>query len=162
MNERVALAKLVSVMLGSALSAAVLVGLPLSAAVLVGLPSGVASGDVVGVVMFTSVIAVVAAVLGAFLGFPAILVVDKVFPDSRLRHIFLAPFCAVFAWLVIEGGFARGGWDQIWASSFFWTEWAPRRMAAVVVIGLLAGTFYTVIWPRMRRILKADQSKQHG
>lgn len=66
MSERVIVAKLASVVLGSASSAALLVGLPL----------GRTSGTVAEGLIFTSIVALVSAALGAFLGLPAILIVD--------------------------------------------------------------------------------------
>ena len=131
-------AKLVSVMVGSAVSVAAIVGLPL----------GVTSGTVVEGLVFASIVSFVAAIFGAFIGLPSIMFVDRLLPAYRLRHIFIAPFCSVFAWLAIEGAFSRDGWHRIWSSSGFWIDWAPRRMVAVVIIGLLAGGVYTVIWPR--------------
>ena len=138
MSDRGVFAKLVSVMVGSAVSVATLVGLPL----------GMTSGTVVEGLVFASIVSFVAATFGAFIGLPAIMLIDWMLPGCRLRHIFIAPFCSVFVWLVIEGAFSRGGWGRIWASSSFWIDWAPRRVVAVIIIGLLAGGIYTVIWPR--------------
>lgn len=147
MRERVILAKLVSAMLGAALSAVLLVGLPL----------GIPSGTVVEGLIFTSIVALVATVSGGLLGLPAILIVDKLFPDSKLRHIIVAPFCSVFAWLVIEGAFSREGWHRIWASGSFWIDWAPRRVAIAILIGLLTGAIYTIIWPQVRRAFRVNE-----
>lgn len=147
MSERVILAKLASAMLGAALSAVLLVGLPL----------GMPSGTVVEGLIFTSIVALVAAVLGALLGLPAILIVDKLRPASRFRHIIVAPFCSVLAWLVIEGAFSRDGWQRIWSSGSFWIDWAPRRVAVAISIGLLTGIIYTIIWPRARRAFRVNE-----
>lgn len=147
MSERVILAKLISAVLGAALSAVLLVGLPL----------GIPSGTVAEGLIFISIVALVAAVLGAFLGLPAIIIVDKLLPDLRFRHIIVAPFCSVLGWLVIEGAFAREGWHRIWTSGSFWIDWAPRRVAVAILIGLLTGIIYTIIWPRARRALKVSE-----
>lgn len=146
--ERIAFSKLVSVVLASALSAIILVGLPL----------GMAVGTVVEGAIFASLAVVVGVVLGALIGFPAVLMIDKLFPRSRHRHVLLAPVCAVLAWLVIEGAFARGAWHQIWTSSSFWSDWAPRRMAAAIVLGLVAGGLYTIICPRVLGMLGVNKA----
>jgi hypothetical protein len=146
MNERLALSKVLSVALSSAVSASLLIGFPLS----------VMAGTIIETMIFTSIVGAVAAVLGVVLGFPVILVSDHFFPRIKFRHIAVAPVCAVMAWLVVEGAFSRDGWSRIWGGGSFWLEWAPKRLAVVVAVGLLAGLLYTAIWPRLRRKLRAD------
>lgn len=145
MNQRIALSKLLAVALSAGICGLLLIGLPLS----------VNAGTALQTVIFSSIIGMAAAAFGVVLGFPAILIVDALLPHAKFRHLALGAFCAVLAWLVVEGAFARGAWNNIWASSNFWLEHAPRRLAAFAIIGLLAGLLYAVIWPRLLRKLTA-------
>jgi len=65
---------------------------------------------------------------------------------------FLAANCAAY-WA------ARDAWNNIWASSTFWIERAPRRLAAFATIGLLAGILYSFIWPSLLRKLTAAKDR---
>jgi len=142
-NPRIALSKILAVALSAGIAGALLIGAPL----------GVTAGTALESIYFSSIIGIVAAVFGVILGFPAILTADAFFPHAKLRHVALGAVCAVLAWLVVEGAFARGAWNNIWASGSFWLNWAPKRVAAFVVIGLVGGVLYTLIWPRLLRAL---------
>lgn len=143
MDQRIALSKILAVALSAGIAGALLIGVPFS----------VAAGTALETVCFSSIIGIVAAAVGVILGFPAILTADAFFPHAKLRHVALGAVCSVLAWLVVEGAFARGAWNNIWASNSFWLKWAPKRVAAFLVIGLVAGVLYTIIWPRLLQAL---------
>lgn len=143
MNQRLALSKILAVALCAGICGSLLIGLPLSINI----------GTALETVYFSSIIGMVAAAFGAVLGFPAILFVDAFLPNVKFRHVALGAFCAVIAWLVIEGAFARDAWNNIWTSSNFSLERAPKRFAAFAIIGLLSGLLYAFIWPRLLRKL---------
>jgi uncharacterized protein YacL len=140
-NQRLALSKILAVALSAGICGLLLIGLPLS----------VNAGTEIETIYFSSIIGMVAAIFGVVVGFPAILIVDAVLPHAKFRHVALGAFCAVLAWLIVEGAFARDAWNNIWASSTFWIERAPRRLAVFAVIGLLAGILYSLIWPSLLR-----------
>lgn len=148
-NQRVTLSKILAVALSAGITGALLIGVPFS----------VTAGTALETVYFSSIIGIVAAVFGVILGFPAILAADAFFPHAKRRHVALGAVCAVLAWLVVEGAFARGAWNNIWASSSFWLNWAPKRVAAFVIIGLVAGVLYMLIWPRLLRALTRREQK---
>lgn len=147
MNQRIAFSKILAVGLSTGICGSLLIGLPLSINI----------GTALETVCFSLITGMVAAAFGVVLGFPAILFVDALLPNVKFRHVALGAFCAALAWLVVEGAFARDAWSNIWTSSNFWLERAPRRFAAFAIIGLLSGLLYAFIWPRLRRKLTAGR-----
>ncbi|WP_133125714.1 hypothetical protein [Xanthomonas prunicola] len=83
-------------------------------------------------------------IMGAVVGCPMIILVE--WKGSRLpfKYVLSAIFCAIFGWLLIDGAFAKGALINIWGSSHFWLELAPRRFFLYSLIGLISGLLYTL------------------
>jgi len=83
--------------------------------------------------------------LTMIVGWPLLALLEWKFSRYRLRYIFGGLVCSLLAWLLMEGAFFPGAWEQIWAKKSFWKEWVPRRIFLYSAIGLSAGSFYTFI-----------------
>ncbi|MER0783928.1 hypothetical protein AAA534_14470 [Pseudomonas aeruginosa] len=86
----------------------------------------------------------IGAVISLIVGVPLLLLLEWRFHRYRLRYVVGGLVCSLLGWLIFEGAFFPGAWEKIWTSSFFWNQWAPRRAAVFSVIGLCAGTAYTI------------------
>ncbi|HDS1663207.1 TPA: hypothetical protein QEL40_001913 [Stenotrophomonas maltophilia] len=146
MSERELGAKIVSVIASSALGGALFIRIPLSYRI----------GSLSQAAIFASLVCAIAAVLGLIFGVPGVMLVDKFLPRLKARHVVAAPVCALLAWLAFEGAFSPGAWIKVWTSPSFWLEWAPRRAGIMLFIGLAAGAFYMLIWPRIGRMMKVN------
>lgn len=148
MTERELGAKIVSVIASSVLGGALFIGIPLSSRI----------GSLSQAAIFTSLVCIIAAVLGLIFGLPGVMLVDKFLPRFKARHVVAAPVCALLAWLAFEGAFSPGAWIKVWTSPYFWFEWAPRRAGIMLFIGLAVGTFYRLIWPRIARLMRVNRA----
>ena len=146
MSERELGAKIVSVIASSVLGAALFIGIPLSYRI----------GSLSQAAIFTSLVCAIAAVSGLIFGVPGVMLVDKFLPRFKARYVVAAPICALLAWLAFEGAFSPGAWIKVWTSPSFCLEWAPRRAGIMLFIGLAAGAFYMLIWPRIGRMMKVN------
>jgi len=88
---------------------------------------------------------VVGFVLTMLVGWPLLALLEWKFHRCRLRYVIGGLVCSLLAWLLMDGAFFPGAWEKIWTSSYFWTEWAPRRMGFFSLLGLGAGALYTFI-----------------
>jgi len=99
---------------------------------------------------------VIGSVFGGLVGLPVVLLVDWKLSNWRYRYIVIGPFCALAAWLVLEGAFGRGAWEQIWVNQYFWLDWAPKRVVGYMTIGLLSAVIFTGFANGLSRLLRVD------
>ncbi|QBH02356.1 hypothetical protein [Xanthomonas oryzae] len=98
------------------------------------------NSGVVGAIILAGLIS---AIVGSLVGCPVVIIVDWKWSRFRSRYVVSAVVGAILGWLFLEGAFAEGAWKKIWTSSYFWHEWAPRRIVFFSAIGLLSGLLYT-------------------
>jgi len=94
---------------------------------------------------------IIGSILTMIVGWPLLALLEWKFHCCRLRYVLGGLVCSLLAWLLIDGAFFPGAWEEIWTSSYFWTEWAPRRMVFFSLLGLGAGAFYTGIVAAINR-----------
>jgi len=88
---------------------------------------------------------IIGSILTMIVGWPLLALLEWQFHRYRLRYVLGGLVCSLLAWLLVDGAFFSGAWKKIWTSSYFWTEWAPRRMVFFSLLGLGAGALYTFI-----------------
>ncbi|QBG93735.1 hypothetical protein EYR26_22440 [Xanthomonas oryzae] len=111
---------------------------------------------VIGAIILAGLIS---SIVGSLVGCPVVIMVDWKLSRFRSRYVVSAVVGAILGWLLLEGAFAEGAWKKIWTNSYFWQEWAPRRIVFFSAIGLLSGLLYTGFICLLDRLMPGSAKK---
>ncbi|MEC5080669.1 hypothetical protein [Xanthomonas oryzae] len=103
--------------------------------------------------------ALISAIVGSIVGCPLVIVVDWKWSNFRSRYVVSAVVGAILGWLLLEGAFAKGAWNNLWTDSYFWHKLAPRRVMLFSAIGLLSGLLYTGFICLLDRLMPGSAKK---